>query len=323
LGGRLLALAANGVAMGRGKNPTVSVIVPTYNRAHLLGRAIKSVLDQTYQDFELIIVDDASTDNTKEVVKCLDDPRIRYVRHEENRGGAAARNTGIKTARGQFIAFQDSDDRWLPDKLEKQMRVFKSASPKVGVVYTGFWRLRDGERTYIPSSKVTRREGDIHDVLLEKNFVTTHVVVRKECFGKAGMFDERLPRLQDWDLWIRISRYYHFLYVGEPLVEVYYTPDSISSDDKALIMAEKLILERYSNDIERNKKSLAKHLYVIGNLLCQNGEMDQGRDYLLEAARLYPLSIKYLIAATLSLFGERVYSKVVKLKRKIQPLPEP
>jgi len=310
--------------MPMAEKPMVSVVIPTYNRAHLLGRAIKSVLDQTYQDFELIIVDDASTDNTKEVVKRLDDPRIRYVRHEENRGGAAARNTGIKTARGQFIAFQDSDDRWLPDKLEKQMRVFKSASPKVGVVYTGFWRLRDGEKTYIPSSKVTRREGDIHDVLLEKNFVTTQTaVVRKECFGKAGMFDERLPRLQDWDLWIRISRYYHFLYVGEPLVEVYYTPDSISSDDKALIMAEKLILERYSNDIERNKKSLAKHLYVIGNLLCQNGEMDQGRDYLLEAARLYPLSIKYLIAVILSLFGERVYNTVVKLTRRIQPLPEP
>lgn len=102
------------------KIPTVSVVIPTYNRAHLVGRAIQSVLNQTYQDFEIIVVDDGSTDNTEEVVKSFNDPRIRYIRHDQNRGGSAARNTGIKMARGEYIAFQDSDDEWLPEKLESR-----------------------------------------------------------------------------------------------------------------------------------------------------------------------------------------------------------
>jgi len=92
------------------KNPTVSVIIPTYNRAHTIGRAIKSVLNQTYQDFEIIVVDDGSTDNTEEVVKSFRDKRIRYIQHKKNKGAAAARNTGIKSAKGKYIAFQDSDD---------------------------------------------------------------------------------------------------------------------------------------------------------------------------------------------------------------------
>ena len=115
-----------------GKTPKVSVIIPTYNRAHLVGRAIRSVLNQTYQDFEIIVVDDGSTDNTEEVVKSFNDPRIRYIRHEKNRGGSAACNTGIRAARGEYIAFQDSDDEWLPEKLEKQMQVFENTPTGVG-----------------------------------------------------------------------------------------------------------------------------------------------------------------------------------------------
>ena len=188
------------------KNPTVSVIIPTYNRVHLIRRAIQSVLNQTYQDFEVIIVDDGSTDNTEEVVKSFNDPRIRYIRHEKNKGAATARNTGIKAARGKFIAFQDSDDEWLPEKLEKQMKVFENTPAKVGVVYTGFWKIENNKKIYIPFSWVKQKEGNIHKELLKGNFVTTQsIVARKECFKKAGMFDEKLPRFQDWELVIRLS----------------------------------------------------------------------------------------------------------------------
>ena len=106
-------------------NPGISVIIPTYNRAHLISRSAKSVLAQTYPDFELIIVDDGSGDNTEEIIEALADPRIRYLRHESNRGVSAARNTGIRAARGDYIAFQDSDDEWLPQKLEKQLGLFE------------------------------------------------------------------------------------------------------------------------------------------------------------------------------------------------------
>jgi len=123
-------------------DPIVSVIIPTYIRAHVLAKAIQSLLNQTYQDFEIIVVDDGSIDNTEEVVKSFNDPRIRYIRHKENCGGSAARNTGIRAAYGECIAFQDSDDEWLPEKLEKQMQVFENAPAEVGVVYTGFRRIQ-------------------------------------------------------------------------------------------------------------------------------------------------------------------------------------
>lgn len=101
--------------------PFVSIVIPTYNRARFLGRLVRSVLNQTYKNFEVIVADDASTDDTAEIIKTFKDDRIRYIRHESNAGAAAARNTGIKASRGEYVAFQDSDDEWLPEKLEKQM----------------------------------------------------------------------------------------------------------------------------------------------------------------------------------------------------------
>jgi glycosyltransferase involved in cell wall biosynthesis len=128
--------------------PTVSVIIPTYNRAHLIGRAIQSVLKQTYQDFEVIVVDDGSIDNTEEVVKKIQENRVYYYKHDKNKGGSAARNTGISLAKGEYIAFQDSDDEWLPEKLEKQIGVFNNQTKNVGVVYTGFYRIEGNNKTY-------------------------------------------------------------------------------------------------------------------------------------------------------------------------------
>lgn len=302
------------------EKPTVSVIIPTYNRAHLVDRAIQSVLNQTYQDFELIVVDDGSTDSTEEVVRSIKDPRIRYTRHNQNRGGSAARNSGIKMARGKYIAFQDSDDEWLPEKLDKQMRVFENAPAEVGVVYTGFWRIEGEKKTYIPSDKITRKEGNIHGQLLKGNFVTTQAtVVKRECFKKAGMFDEHLPRLQDWELFIRISKYYDFKCIDEPLVTSYFTPASISANQNALIEAQKLILEKHFQDPDKDKRLLSNMQYSVGNLLCQTGALNHGREYLFMAVKSNPLNIKYLAAAFASLFGAGAYAKVVQLKRMIRP----
>ena len=114
------------------RNPIVSVIIPTYNRAHLIDKAIKSVLNQTYQDFEIIVVDDGSTDNTNEVLKNFTDSRIHYIFHTSNLGVSAARNTGIKTSQGEYIALLDSDDDWLPEKLDKQVDVLQNESSEVG-----------------------------------------------------------------------------------------------------------------------------------------------------------------------------------------------
>lgn len=299
--------------------PKVSVIIPTYNRAIQVVKAIRSVLDQTYSDLEVIVVDDCSSDNTEEVVKGLNDKRIIYLRHDINKGGAAARNTGIKAAKGKYIAFQDDDDEWLPEKLEKQIGVFETASYKVGVVYTGFWRVENNERIYVPYHWVTQNEGDIYRELLKGNYIgTPAVAVRRECFDKTGMFDESLPRFQDWELWIRISKYFHFKYINEPLVSSYYIPDSISANQNALIRALEMISEKHSEDIGKNKKSLAEFYCTIGNLLCSNNEIKKGQNYLLRAIKADLFNIKVLLVALVSFFGQDAYNRVLKSYRKIR-----
>ena len=110
-----------------------------------MGRAINSLLNQTYQDFELIIVDDGSTDNTVKLVKSLNSKKIRFIRHNEKRGGAAALNTGLQSAVGDYMAFLDSDDEWVPDKLESQIRAFETSKPEVGIVGTGYWLIADNK----------------------------------------------------------------------------------------------------------------------------------------------------------------------------------
>jgi len=298
--------------------PKVSVIIPTYNRAHLVNRAIRSVLGQTYQDFEIIVVDDCSTDNTKEVVKSINDRRICFICHEKNRGSAAARNTGIKASKGEYIAFQDSDDEWLPEKLEKHMEIFEKAPDHVGVVYSGFY-LRNGEqKKYVPGSNIKIKEGNIYEELLKRNSVgTPAAVVRQTCFEKVGMFDECLPSLEDWELFIRISKYYTFKFIDEPLINAYYSPGGVSANKIAPLNAYKLILEKHIYTLKKNRHSLANMQYSVGNLLCQAGNMCEGKVYLLQALRSNPLNIKYMVAAATSLFGKSAYLSVCRLKNMV------
>ncbi|MGB9694174.1 MAG: glycosyltransferase family 2 protein [Fervidobacterium sp.] len=301
----------------------MSVVLPTYNRAHLLRRAVQSILNQTYQNFEVIVVDDCSSDNTENVVKGFCDERIRYVRHEKNKGAAAARNTGIKAARGEYIAFQDSDDEWLPEKLEKQMKAFDSWPSNLGVVYTSFWLIDQNRKTFCPPLFVKQTDGEIHDALLETNFVSTPTaVVRKECFEKAGIFDENLPRLQEWELWIRISKHYYFKHINEPLVNAYRQPDSISCNMNAWIIAYKYILEKHFEEISKKPKLLRRHYFEIGTLHCLNGEIESGRSYFFKAIRINPLDFKLLLSTLVSIFGLDAYNKVasVYLRAKGQEL---
>jgi glycosyltransferase involved in cell wall biosynthesis len=303
------------------KKPTVSVIIPTYNRAHLIGRAIKSVLNQTYQDFELIIIDDGSTDNTEDIIRQFQekDKRIKYKKHDKNKGGSAARNTGIKNSKGKYIAFQDSDDEWLPNKLEKQMKIFKKESPNLGIVYTGFYRIKDSEKEYIPSHEIVKKEGRIYEDLLKESFITTQsILVRKECFKKVGIFDEKLPRLQDWELVIRLSKYYDFKCIDEPLLISYYNTDSISANHKALIEAHELILTKHYKNFNNYKKILSRHYFDLGRILYLDEDLISGRRYFIKAIKKYPLNIKYSLSYLVSFFGPKTFNKVTKIYHKFK-----
>jgi len=273
--------------------PEISVIIPTYNRAHLISRSIQCVLNQSYQDFEIIVVDDCSIDNTEEVIREFQkkDERIRYIRHEKNKGPAAARNSGIKAAKGEYIAFQDSDDEWLPEKLYKHMMIFKKVEKKIGVVYSGFWKIRNGKKLYIPSPYVFQKEGNIHKELLKGNFIGMPAsVVRKECFTKIGNFDIKIPYLEDWELWIRI--------VGVNVLN--------------------FIINKYHEDFNKHKKILSKHYFSIGLNLCLNNDLRKGRNYIVKAVRIDPFNIKFLTALLISFFGQSVYGMAVKIYRKIK-----
>jgi glycosyltransferase involved in cell wall biosynthesis len=298
--------------------PAVSVIIPTFNRASYLQRSIQSVLNQTFQHIEIIVVDDASTDNTEEIVSQIRDSRISYLKHTTNRGGSAARNTGIQAAKGKFIAFQDSDDEWLSEKLGKQIEILTDSPPKVGVVYTGALRFKAGKKEYIPPSRIHVKEGNIHRELLKENFVTTQAaVVKRECFQKAGLFDETLPRLQDWDLFLRIAKHFEFRYIPEALVHSFFTQDSISAKPKSLIEAFEIILAKYLEDYETDRNLHADQMLRLSNLYLLEHDRETSRKYLVEAIKINH-RIDLILALIASLFGIRSLTFYWKVMNTIQ-----
>jgi glycosyltransferase involved in cell wall biosynthesis len=278
------------------QNPKVSVIIPTYNRAHLVSRAIHSVLNQTYQRFEIIVVDDGSTDKSEEAIRSFKDSRIRHISHIENKGGAAARNTGIKAAKGHYIAFLDSDDEWFPSKIEKQLEVLRKADRKFGAVGTG--RIIHYGNTGRTEAKIpTGRFGNIYEKLLKgKSFPggTPTIMIKRECFERIGLFDESLESSQEYDLYIRMAKEYHFDVLREPLVTCnLFESHSISADEDAQVQGAKKLLMKYANDMPRISLLRGQFNFRIGIALSRKNQITEGRKHLLSAVLSYPYELKY------------------------------
>ena len=194
--------------------PKVSVIIPAYNRASLLKEAVESVLQQSFSDFELIVVDDGSTDATRELIK--DYPAVRYI-YQPNKGVSSARNQGIKQAVGDLIAFLDSDDLWIDNKLERQVTFFND-NPAVSICQSEEIWLRDGRR-HNPKKKHKKYSGYILKECLPLCIVSpTAVMLRREVFQKIGLFDESFPVCEDYDFWLRAARVYPIELIKEPLI---------------------------------------------------------------------------------------------------------
>lgn len=215
--------------------PPVSIIIPTYNRSHILGRAIDSVLKQTFTDYELLIIDDASTDGTEDLVKKYNDNRIQYYKHDRNKGAPAARNTGLRFARGEFIAFLDSDNEWLPDRLRKQVEMFLQVGDAVGVIYANNKVIDEvNHKEYVWAFGL---KGNLYREFLQRpfmDFITP--LIRKSCFDKIGPMDEKVPSYQEWDTFLRISKYYDFDYVPEILAVYYFHKGNTYSQDAMRIV---------------------------------------------------------------------------------------
>lgn len=268
-----------------GGSPVVSVVVPTHDRPGRLRQAVASVLAQTFADFEIVVVDDGSTESAEEVLRELGDPRIRVFRHDRPEGAPRARNAGIRAARAEYLAFLDDDDEWLPQKLERQLAAFAAAPPEVGVVYTGFEVVSD-KTGRVASRAIPRLPSSPYVRFLRSTVFSTSVpLLRMECLRKVGLFDEALPGTQDRDLWLRIARHFAFVGVPEVLVRLHIHGAQLSTDLKSKIEAKERILEKYRQDLEQNPRILAFHLRRLGLLHCADGSPVQGRRYLRESLR--------------------------------------
>jgi glycosyltransferase involved in cell wall biosynthesis len=228
------------------RDPITSIILPTYDRATLLPRSIASVLAQTDGDFELIVVDDGSTDDTSAVVARVGDPRIRYVALPRNRGLPAARNAGLDQARGRYVAFQDDDDEWHVDKLERQRRVLEER-PAAAVVYADMHRVRaDGRLLYHRSPTIAPNRLIDPETRYWQSYMLAMqpVMMRRECLAEVR-FDEHLVRFEDLDLHLRLARRYAFVHLPEPLVR-YHETGGMTVDFAAELRGRRQLLRKYA-----------------------------------------------------------------------------
>ena len=230
----------------------ISVVLPSYNRAHILPRAIESILGQTYKDIELIIVDDGSSDNTAEVVGSFSDSRIVYVR-QENAGACAARNNGIAHARGDYIAFQDSDDIWHHDKLEKQLATLQNTG--ADVVFCRMNRMVGGEKVGLVSDYF--HEGFLPKDEVPMSIGTQTLVGKSEVFMQER-FDSEMPRFQEFEMLVRAQKSFSIYCMEEPLVDYLLQKDSISANVSSIMAAWRLILKKHPDFLTQYKSSRAR-----------------------------------------------------------------
>ncbi|WP_341526184.1 glycosyltransferase [Nostoc sp. UHCC 0302] len=268
----------------------VSVIIPADNAINYLQATLKSVLQQTFIDFEVLIVGDDSTDNLIEWANLLVDPRVKLIFHKDQ-GIVAARNTGIAEAQGEYIAFLDTDDLWESTKLEKQVKYLED-NPKIGLVHTNIVLLNWQDK---PSDRVTtsNAEGDALKQLLEQNAVmTSSVMVRHSCLKCVGEFDINLRSSQDWAMWVQIAARYPCAVIKEPLV--YYRERTNNPKKNWQILEQDLqLLERVFQSVSQELISLKNRSYSYANMnlawkALQNGDRQQARYFQKQAIAFHP-----------------------------------
>ncbi|MGK0290394.1 MAG: glycosyltransferase involved in cell wall biosynthesis [bacterium] len=247
-------------------SPLVSIIMPAYNASETILESIQSVLMQTYQNWELLIIDDGSSDNTYEKVLTIQDSRIKAFK-EKNKGVATTRNQGIKLAQGKYIAFLDSDDFWLKNKLDYQINYFENTKDNIGLVHSNYKEFdKNGEYSPKPLKHIKnlKIEGNIYEDLVVYDFIATlTVIVTKEALNIVGGFDENLSVAEDWDLWIRITKKFKVGYISKPLAKYRLNPTGLSKSHNKFEKELWTVLERYllSKNFSKEKQAQGLWLY--------------------------------------------------------------
>lgn len=248
------------------KTISISVVIPAYNRQGTIRKCLESVLNQTFSPFEVIVVDDCSTDATSKIVRNFSDPRVRSIVLRKNYGAQAARNRGIREAKGDWIAFQDSDDEWLPEKLEKQVKALAEAGfDPMTVVHTdAIWLdTATGNRLSVELPVV---EGEnVYPLLLTKPApMFPGMLVSRLALEKIGYLDEKVPSYQEWDTSIRLAKHCRFIYLKEPLfVYNLHEAETISKDRLRDIKGYQYVIDKFKDEIIKicGEQTWTKHLY--------------------------------------------------------------
>ena len=280
-------------------NPLVTVVLPTFNRAKFILEAINTALNQSYRNIEVIVVDDGSKDDTEQILKNIIDSRVKYVRHSENKGAAAARNTGIQLASGEFIAFLDSDDIWQRDKLTKQVDKILLSDQSVALIYCGMLKIDESGR--VLGEKKPQYRGEIFKHLLYDNCIgsTSVPLLRMDVLKEIGGFDERLKSREDYDLWLRIAKRYKVEYVQESLFLYCIHENRISTNLNARISVNQRILKKYYSDLICNPKALAHHFMLLGYFHERKKHKKLARKYYFRSLRIF-FSVKSMIKYIIS-----------------------
>lgn len=307
--------------------PTISVVIPTYNRARYLPEAIQSVLNQTYRDFEIIVVDDGSTDDTQSILQAwIGQGLIRY-HYQDNAGVSAARNTGVELAQGRLIAFLDSDDLFMPAKLEKQVAIFEQ-TPDLGFVHCSFMKFND-QGQHLGERNTSRFQGRVYPRMLHEWSVlmaTPCMLMRKDVLEEVGGYDEHMTWAEDLDLWRRIARHYPIDLVPEVLVKVR-VHDASASQQRAKAVPH---FRRYLDKAFAQDPSLGadfvRHSYAtlyaqMGKNMLANGDQQAiqlARQLARQSIQIRPLQISGYLIVLASMLGSGLRSWLARLVSRLR-----
>ena len=263
--------------------PTVSVVVPTFNRANSLVDACASVLGQSYRDLELIVVDDASSEDIRAALDRLGDDRVVYVRRPLNGGAAAARNTGLDHAQGEYVAFHDSDDLWLPGKLARQVAVLSSQPPEVGAVtgprilYSRFGSEPAVSLSPEPQGRLSLREDQVGRMLVENRLSPQCTLFRRDSLRQMALFDVRARAAEDWDFAIRYATAFKIVEEADPVVLSFASSDSISRDVIRVAKGGIRILKNHDALLRQHRRQKSAIEWLVSHSLRVGGKPRQAR----------------------------------------------
>lgn len=291
--------------------PNVTTIIPVHNREELIGRAIESVLDQTHSDFELIVVYDASTDGTVDVINTYDDDRVNCSAFDNNQGANAARNAGIQRASGEYITFLDSDDEYKPTFIEKVIQGIAEAPDYVQGVYTSRRQVYQGEEVNVDlaSQILSDPQEIVHEY---QAYGFSNWAFRPNVFDQVGVLDESFPGLQDREFMIRYLEKYDFQPINEVLVTQHQHSGQMSPDKK-LEALEKLH-SKHNELSDETAQAYAE--YQRGWLYAKSGDISKARNFFFRSLRKEPFTFKFQFQSIASLFGQTGFKRINFLKQR-------